>query len=98
MERRLLPVAERAAAEPDVAWLASEATATLCAERLKPLRQRSDSHEQPRQDVPLCSLRRHIRTDGPAGLPPVPALPTCVLAAAKLSCARYDHLSAKHVL
>ena len=38
---------EGSAAEPDVAWLASEAMATLCAERLKPLRQRSDSHEQP---------------------------------------------------
>ena len=42
LERGLLPPADRAAAESDVAGLGSEATATFGVEWLKPLLQHSD--------------------------------------------------------
>ena len=45
LEHGLLPPADRAAAESDVAGLGSEATATFGVEWLKPLLQHSDSDE-----------------------------------------------------
>ena len=71
LEHGLLPPADRAAAESDVAGLGSEAMATLCVEWLKPLLQHSDSDES--SPAKTCrSVRRpgQAHTDGSAGLLP----------------------------
>ena len=96
-EHGLLPPAERAAAESDVAGLLSEATATFGVEWLTPPLQHSDTNESSPARISHFVRRPARPTDGPAGLPPVPALPTFVLAAAKLSFARHDQVSAKPV-
>ena len=54
----LLPPADRAAAESDVAGLGSEATATFGVEWLKPLLQHSDSDESSPAKMLLCEEAR----------------------------------------
>ena len=63
--------ADRAAAESGVAGLGSEARATLCAEWLKPLLQRSDSDEScPAKTCRSVEAQPQADTAGSAGLLP----------------------------
>ena len=70
MEGGLWPPADRAAAEPDVAGLQSEAMATLCMEWLQPLLPHSESNVSSLAIQPLCEAACQAPIDGPAGFLP----------------------------
>ena len=93
-EHGLLPPAERAAAESDVAGLASEAAATFGVEWLQPLLQHSESNESS-----LAKTSRSVRRpcqadiDGSAGFLPCQPGRQCTGPRQSSSFARHDTLA-----
>ena len=90
----MLPPADRAAAESDVAGLGSEAMATLCVEWLKPLLQHSDLDES--SPAKTCrSVRRpgQAHIDGSAGFLPCQPGRQCTGPRQSCSFARQDTLA-----